>query len=55
MFEQAKKQGLSFTSDFFIYIIDKFFSKEKNYVCIEFDDEYKKYIDEEKKELDELE
>jgi hypothetical protein len=39
----------------FIYQIDKFLSREKNFVCIALDSEYDQFLEKEKQELDDLE
>lgn len=49
------KKGMTFTVDTFIYQIDKFLSRERNFVCIALDNEYELFLEKEKKEMDDLE
>jgi hypothetical protein len=53
--KSAEQNGVGFTSDYFIYIIDKFFSASSNYVCLETDGEYRKFLEQEKRELEAVE
>lgn len=41
---------MTFKIEYFMYILDKFFSQEQNYACIEIDNEYKKFQENQKKE-----
>lgn len=47
-------QDLTFTKAFFMYHIDKFFSKELNVVLHAIDDEYDKFLASQKKQQDDL-
>lgn len=51
---EAKEQGAYFTIEFFYYIFDKFFSVDRNFVCVETNNEYTHFLEEEKKENDEF-
>jgi len=42
-------EDLAFSKDFFMYHIDKFFSKELSVVLHAIDDEYDRYLDTQKK------
>jgi hypothetical protein len=50
----APHDDLSFTKDFFMYHIDKFFSKELNVVLHPIDEEYDKYLYQQKKQQDDF-
>ena len=54
--EYAKREGgFGFTIDYFMLKVDKFFGKESNVVLLETDNQYKNYLDDQKKEQEELE
>lgn len=50
----ATKNNEGITPSYFIYIIDKFFKEERNFVCLEIDNEFKEFIIEEDKRIAEF-
>jgi hypothetical protein len=50
----AQHPDLAFSKDFFVYHIDKFFSKELDVVLQSIDDEYDKYLKQTSKAEDEF-